>query len=118
MNRAFADKYYIAMLMVLLSIPQFSFAKEHKFLSGIIKHIPDHLGAAIGGLVGGALGEPIPAPSTGPAGAAIGGLIGSAFDDAVKDEEQQKEKVHNMMDDCSCGCAYVLGSPPCPIPKQ
>lgn len=46
--------------MILLSIPEFSFAKEHKFLSGrMIKHVPDHLGAAI---VGGALGEPIPTP--------------------------------------------------------
>jgi hypothetical protein len=50
--------------MILLSIPEFSFAKEHKFLSGrMIKHVPDHLGAAIGGLIGGALGEPIPTPS-------------------------------------------------------
>lgn len=49
--------------MILLSIPEFSFAKEHKFLSGrMIKHVPDHLGAAIGGLIGGALGEPIPTP--------------------------------------------------------
>lgn len=48
--------------MILLSIPEFSFAKEHKFLSGMIKHVPDHLGTAIGGLIGGALGEPIPTP--------------------------------------------------------